>query len=100
VLEFVLEFVYIFRRSLLRSSACVAEELGVCRRGARRVSLRRKMEAAACVAGDEEVVFPATVDKELVSCTSGWMERSWLRRRLLGTRFRGAPWRTIPLNLN
>jgi hypothetical protein len=39
VLEFVLEFVYIFqayvvvgaRRVSLRSSACVAEELGVCR---------------------------------------------------------------------
>jgi hypothetical protein len=40
-------------------------------------------EAAACVAGDEEGAFPATVDEEPVSCTSG-CARSWLRGRMLG----------------
>jgi hypothetical protein len=30
VLEFMLEFIYIFRRSSLRSSACVVGKLGIC----------------------------------------------------------------------
>jgi hypothetical protein len=37
----------------------------------------------ACVAGDEEGVFPSTVDEEPVSCTSGWAVMSWFRGRLL-----------------
>jgi hypothetical protein len=37
-----------------------------------------------CVAKDKEGTFPATVDEEPVSCTSGWVVMSWLRERILG----------------